>query len=91
MAFLDDCLAHERDQRDQKVREELYDRFTLGKADAAFGRMPEYSDELYLEGYFAGLKTLPTDPETGKIQHYSPRSHFAFGMMDGVDECHCDF
>ena len=86
MAFIDDCLADERDERDGRIREALYENFLEGKTDAAFGRMPEYNDELYLEGYIAGIKELPVDSETKKIQHYSPRQQFAFGWVDGDPE-----
>ena len=86
MAFIDDCLAEERDERDERIKEDLYEHFLEGKTDAAFGRMPEYNDETYLEGYIAEIKELPVDPETKKIQHYSPHNHFAFGSIDGDPE-----
>jgi hypothetical protein len=86
MAFIDDCLADERDERDQRIKEVLYEQFLEGKADAAFGRMPEYNDETYLEGYVARIKELPVDPKTKKIQHYSPCEQFAWGWMDGDPE-----
>ena len=86
MAFIDDCLANERDEHDARVKDALYEQFLEGKTDAAFGKMPEYNDETYLEGYIAGIKELPADPETKKIQHYSPQKHFAFGWIDGDPE-----
>jgi hypothetical protein len=91
MAFIDDCLAAERDEREDRIRQELYDRFLEGKTDAAFGRMPEYNDMTYLEGYVAGVKELPTDPKTQRIQHYSPCNQFALGYIDGAERfCACD-
>lgn len=88
MSFIDDCLAAERDQQDEKVKEELYNAFYLdGATDAAFGRLPEYADPVYLEGYCNKLKELPKDPATGKIQHYSPRQQFAYGFVDSPDPC----
>jgi hypothetical protein len=83
MAFIDDCLANERDERDARIKDVLYEQFPEGKTDAAFGRMLEYNDETYLEAYIAEIKEPPADPETKKIQHYSPRKHFAFGWVDG--------
>jgi hypothetical protein len=87
MAFLDDCLAEARDIRDEQIKTDLYTSLYLdGATDAAFGRLPEYADPVYLEGYCNKLKELPRDPETGKIQHYTPRQHFAFGYMDGSEK-----
>ena len=86
MSFIADCLADDRDQRNETARQQSYEsRFVDGENDAAFGRLPAFADEVYLEGYFAQLKKLPKDAE-GRIQHYSPRQHFAFGWMDGVGE-----
>jgi hypothetical protein len=59
-------------------------RYASGLDDAAFGRRPEYADDAYLAGYVAQLKQLPTH-ENGRIRHYSPHQHFAFGFMDGSD------
>ena len=88
MAFVDDWFAEERDDREEQFRQERYDRFLEGKTDATFGRMPEYSDESYLEGWVAGIKELPTNPDSGRIQHYSSHKHFAFNRVDGA-ECYC--
>lgn len=87
MAFIDDCLAQQRDEREDSVRQVAYDSYVEGKTDAAFGRMPEYNDPAYLEGYVAGIKELPTDPVTRKIQHSTPRQHFAMGFVDTPDPC----
>jgi hypothetical protein len=87
MAFIDDCLAEARDESNERVQQELYDRFLDGKTDAAFGQLPEYNDPTYLEGYIAGVKELPTDPDTRKLQHYSPHQSFAFGFVDTPDPC----
>ncbi len=88
MAFIDDCLAQERDQRDEKIKEDIYNTLYLdGATDAAFGRLPEYADPAYLEGYCNKLKQLPKDLATGKIQHYTPRQHFAYGFVDTPDPC----
>ncbi|MBW4491437.1 MAG: hypothetical protein KME12_27135 [Trichocoleus desertorum ATA4-8-CV12] len=86
MVFIDDCLTDERNECDAHLKEALYERFLEGKTDAAFGRMPEYNDEDYLKGYIAGVKELPTDPETKKIQHYSLYKQFALGWVDGNPE-----
>ena len=87
MAFIDECLVQDRDHQDEQVKEDHYTTFYLdGAADAAFGRLPEYADPAYLEGYCNKLKQLPQDPETGKLQHYTPRQHFAYGFMDGVGD-----
>ncbi|MBW4491464.1 MAG: hypothetical protein KME12_27275 [Trichocoleus desertorum ATA4-8-CV12] len=83
MAFIDDCLVDERNERTQEA---LYEHFLEGKTAAAFGRLPEYNDETYLEGYVAGVKELPADPKTKKVQNYSSRKQFAFGWMDGNPE-----
>lgn len=81
MAFIDDCLADERDQREAKTRDALYDLYLQGANDAAFAQLPQYQDEVYLEGYLTKLKQLPKD-EDGRIKHYSPAQHFAFGYVD---------
>lgn len=83
MAFIDDCLV---DERNERIQEALYEHFLEGKTAAAFGRLPEYNDETYLEGYVAGLKELPADLKTKKVQIYSSRKQFAFGWMDGDPE-----
>lgn len=64
-------------------------RYLDGCTDAGFGQLPQYVDETYLAGYLATLKSLPTD-DTGKIQHYSPRQHFAFGYVDNPDPGGCE-
>ncbi|MDX2098879.1 MAG: hypothetical protein SFW36_13975 [Leptolyngbyaceae cyanobacterium bins.59] len=87
MAFIHDRLAEERDEREDRIRAELYDHFLEGKTDAAFGRMPEHNDPTYLEGYVAGIKELPTDATTGKIQRSTPQQHFAMGFVDTPDPC----
>ncbi len=90
MSFITDCLAEERDQRDEATREALYESSYLdGSNDAAFGRLPEYTDDAYLEGYVAALKKLPRKAD-GRIHHYSPRQHFAFGYIDSPDPCYYD-
>ncbi|PSB32326.1 hypothetical protein C7B82_05830 [Stenomitos frigidus ULC18] len=87
MTFIDDYLAEVRDSRDENTKADLYTSLYLDGADAAaFGRLPEYADPVYLEGYCNKLKELPKDPETGKLQHYSPRQHFAFGYIDGAEK-----
>jgi hypothetical protein len=87
MTFINDCLAESRDARDEGIKEELYhSRYLDGATDAAFGQLPQYADPVYLEGYCNKLKELPTDSETGKIQHYSPRLQFAFGFIDGAEQ-----
>lgn len=95
MAFIDDCLAQERDEREERIRQNLYDRFLEGKTDAAFGRMPKYNESVYLDGYLAGLKELPIDPKTQKIQRHNSNQPFAYGFVDTpllrapeVDRCH---
>lgn len=65
------------------------DHYLEGSADAAFSQLPRFTDEEYLAGYLVGLKKLPTNPD-GTIQHYTPRSHFAFGQVDLPDACSCD-
>lgn len=92
MAFIDECLAEAHDTHDEQIKADLYTSFYLdGAADAAFGRLPEYADPVYLEGYCNKLKELPKDPETGKIQHYSPHRHFTFGYIDGAEKfCSCN-
>lgn len=87
MAFIDDCFAEGRNEREERIRQERYDRFLEGKTDAAFGRVPEYNDPAYLEGYVAGVKELPADPDTKKIQQYTPPRSFAFGFVDSPDPC----
>jgi hypothetical protein len=63
--------------------------YTAGETDASFGRLPEFADAGYLEGYVAQLKKLPQD-ETGRIRHYTPRQHFAFGYVETPDPCFYD-
>jgi hypothetical protein len=60
-------------------------RYADGAKDATYGRLPEYADDAYLAGYVAKLKQLPTQ-ESGRIRHYSPCQHFAFGFMDGIGD-----
>jgi hypothetical protein len=92
MSFIDDCLAAARDTRDEQIKADLYSSLYFdGATDAAFGRLPEYADPVYLEGYCNKLKELPKDSETGRIQHCSPRQHFAFGHIDGAEKfCSCN-
>ena len=91
MTFVDDCIAEARDRRDETIKADHYNTLYLdGAADAAFGRLPEYANPVYLDGYCNKLKELPQDPETGKLQHYSPRQHFAFGYIDGAEKFYTD-
>jgi len=87
MSFQTDVLADQRDEREAKARAALYDRFLEGKSHAAFGQKAEYNDEVYLDGYAAGLKELPTDRETGKILYYSEA--YRTGGYDSPDPCCC--
>jgi hypothetical protein len=81
-----EMLAAERDLQDDATRLSIYEtRLIDGENDAAYGRLPEYADAGYLEGYVAQLKKLRRDSE-GRLIHYSPRQHFAFGYMDGVGD-----
>ncbi len=82
---LTDYLATERDEREGRIRDTLYDLFLEGKADGAFGKKAIYADPTYLEGYVAGLKELPSDEATGEIQYGNPYKHFAFGFLDTPD------
>jgi hypothetical protein len=85
MAFIDGCLAEERHERDERIKEDLYEHFLEGKTDAAFSRMPEYNDETYLEGYIAGLRNylLILKLKNSALQSSQP---FAFGSIDGDPE-----
>ena len=78
-ALITSGLANECDRLDEPTHQHFID----GQNDAKYGRLPEYSDVVYLDGYVAQLKQLPTTPN-GRIRHYSPRQHFAFGLMDGI-------
>jgi hypothetical protein len=90
MTFINDCLAAERDEQDEQIKAALYDTLYLdGGNDAAFGELPQLTDEVYLAGYIAKLKELPKTPD-GRIRHYSPHHHFAFGRLDNPDPCGCD-
>jgi hypothetical protein len=86
MALLVEMLADERDVQNDAARLSTYQtRFIDGENDAAFGRLPEYADAGYLEGYVGRLKQLPQDSQ-GRLVHYSPRQHFAFGYIDGIGD-----
>ena len=61
----------------------------MGATDTAFGALPQYANEAYLGGYCIKLKELPTD-EAGRLVHYSPRKHFAFGYVDTLNPACCD-
>ncbi|KAM3090899.1 hypothetical protein ACKFKF_34105 [Phormidesmis sp. 146-12] len=88
MTFIDDCRADDRDQRDEKTRQDIYEtQYLDGQTDAAFGQLPRYADPGYLEGYVTKLQQLPKD-EAGRIIHYSPTQHFAFGWVDTPDPCY---
>jgi hypothetical protein len=81
-----DCAREDRDRQQAEIAEDYY---LEGCSDAGYGQLPRYADDVYLSGYIVTLKTLPTD-DNGRIRHYSPRQHFAFGFMDTPDDCHCD-
>jgi hypothetical protein len=86
MAFVDECLAVERDTQDELARLSNYQTWYIdGENDARFGRMPEYAHDAYLEGYVAQLKQLPIN-EQGRLIHYHPSQHFAFGWIDGIGD-----
>jgi hypothetical protein len=72
-------------QQDQETQ----DCYLNGCTDAGFGQLPQYADATYLEGYIATLKRLPTDAE-GRIRHYSPHQHFAYGYVDSPDPDRCE-
>jgi hypothetical protein len=69
-------------QQDQAALE----RYADGSTDAGFGQLPQFADDDYLAGYIATIQRLPRDAE-GRILHYSPRQHFAFGLVDSPDPC----
>jgi hypothetical protein len=87
MSFIIDCLAREQDEAIQAALHE--GRYLDGSNDAAFGNLPQYADDMYLQGYVAALKKLPTNAD-GRLQHYSPRQHFAFGYIDSPDPDCCN-
>lgn len=76
-----DCVLTEQEAEQRDIDQQRYERYAEGATDAAFGRLPEYADADYLKGYMEKLKQLPVD-ENGRIKHYSPHQHFAFGYMD---------
>jgi hypothetical protein len=87
MTSLVEILADERYRQDEAAKLSIYQtRFIDGENDAAFGRLPEYADAGYLEGYVAQLRKLPKDTD-GRLIHYHPSQHFAFGRMDGIGDC----
>jgi hypothetical protein len=77
---------------EQEQREANYtimeDWRSLGAIDAAFGDLPQYKNDAYLEGYIKAIKELKCD-RTGRIQHYLPQQNFAFGWIDNPNPC-CD-
>ena len=86
MTALVERLADWRDEQNDAVKLDIYQtRFVDGENDATFGRLPEYADLGYLEGYVAQLRKLPKDSE-GRLIHYSPRQHFGFGYIDGIGD-----
>jgi hypothetical protein len=86
MSPQDELALETRYRQQDEAAQALY---LDGCTDAGFGQLPQYADETYLAGYMATIKNLPTDAR-GKIQHYSPRQHFAFGYVDSPDPCHCE-
>jgi hypothetical protein len=84
-AFTDSIQTEMAEQADAAYQE----RYLEGSTDAAFARLPEMADAAYLAGYVAKLKELPTDAN-GRLIHYSPRQHFAYGYMDNPNPCSCD-
>lgn len=51
---------------------------SLGATDAAFGDLPQYTNEAYLSGYVAQIKDLPRD-KTGKVQHQPQQFYWTDG------------
>lgn len=85
MTLVVDCLTEGSNLQDfQGPQDSAEVRYGDGANDAVFGRRPEYADEVYLAGYIGKLKQLPTHAN-GRIMHYSPRQHFAFGFMDSSE------
>ncbi|MEM0980740.1 MAG: hypothetical protein AAGH78_10750 [Cyanobacteria bacterium P01_H01_bin.58] len=62
-----------------------YEWAQMGESDATLGRLPEYANDAYLAGYTAKLKQLPADGK-GRIIHYQPEQHFAWGLMDTPEQ-----
>ncbi|MBW4474747.1 MAG: hypothetical protein KME45_30865 [Stenomitos rutilans HA7619-LM2] len=86
MSPQDELALVNRDRQQDQAAQDLY---LNGCTDADFGRLPQYADTAYLDGYVATLKSLPTD-DAGRIRHYSHRQHFAYGYVDSPDPCHCE-
>jgi hypothetical protein len=61
----------------------------MGALDAAFGRLPQFANDPYLEGYFAKIRELPTDAD-GCIIHHRPTQHFSWGYVDTPEQSRAD-
>jgi hypothetical protein len=65
---------------------------SLGATDAAFGRLPQFANEPYLEGYVAKIRELPTDDDGCIIHHNpSPTRQFAWGYVDNPEPSRDEF
>lgn len=62
----------------------------LGGIDAAFGRLPQFANEPYLEGYIRKIRELPTDAD-GCIIHHMPTQQFAWGYVDNPEPSRDEF
>jgi len=80
--YCDYELEQERTEANDAARCEWR---SLGATDAAFGTLPQYANDAYLAGYCTKLKELPRD-ESGKLSHYKPTQHFAFGYVDTPEQ-----
>jgi len=63
---------------------------SLGATDAAFGRLPQFANDPYLEGYIKKIRELPIDAD-GCIIHHSPTRQFAWGYVDSPEPSRSEF
>jgi hypothetical protein len=89
--YCDDQIEQERIEANDAARSETLETGiqavrSLGATDAAFGRLPQFANEPYLEGYIKKIRELPTDANGAIIHHNpSPTRQFAWGYVDNPE------
>lgn len=86
------CTNQERREAMDRASEEWR---IEGATDAAFGVLPRYAFDAYLQGYCDGIKQLPVKPDGTINREPQPQPMFLYGpggeRIQGVDPGDCNW
>lgn len=88
MTYIEEQILVDRDRTSDEIYAEI---FSEGKADAAFGELPQSNNPAYLDGYIAHYQADfrsngERNPNFSTRTYSNINQQFAFGWCDGDGE-----